>query len=102
MSDSSIVKKDGYVLVKFNIRTNYDTWEYLEYKGPESQNEGGKIESDSNGTPLNWPAKGTTALTPSQTITLPNGKTAEVPIGVVGIFETDFRSSNDYETEGTH
>lgn len=102
MSDSSIVKKDGYVLVKFNIRTNYDTWEYLEYKGPESQNEGGKIESDSNGTPLNWPAKGSTALTPSQTITLPNGKTAEVPIGVVGIFETDFRSSNDYETEGTH
>lgn len=100
--DSSIVKKDGYILVKFNIRTNYDTWEYLEYKGPESQNEGGKIETDSNGTPLNWPTKGTNTLTPSQNITLPNGKTAEVPIGVVGIFETDFRSSNDYETEGTH
>ena len=101
VKNPNLAKKDGYILVKFNIRTDYNEYEYLEYKGPESLNEG-TIEKDKNGTTLNWPPKGTTTLTPSHNITLPNGKTATVPIGVVGIFETDFRSSNDYETEGTH
>lgn len=101
VKNPNLAKKDGYILVKFNIRTDYNEYEYLEYKGPESLNEG-TIEKDKNGTILNWPPKGTTTLTPSHNITLPNGKTATVPIGVVGIFETDFRSSNDYETEGTH
>ena len=88
------------ILVKFNIRTNYDKWEYLEYKGPESLNEG-KAEL----TP-EWPGKivppGVTPLEPTTPTKLPNGKNADLPVGIVGIFETDYRSSNDYETEGTH
>lgn len=101
VNNPSLIKKDGYILVKFNIRTNYNEYEYLEYKGPESLAEG-VIEKDDNGTTLNWPSKGTTSTTPSHTIDLPNGKTANVPIGIVAIFETDYKSSNDYETEGTH
>lgn len=100
INNPNLIKKDGYILVKFNIRTNYDKWEYLEYKGPESLNEG-KAEL----TP-EWPGKivppGVTPLEPTTPTKLPNGKNADLPVGIVGIFETDYRSSNDYETEGTH
>lgn len=100
INNPNIIKKDGYILVKFNIRTSYDKWEYLEYKGPESLNEG-KAEL----TP-EWPGKvvtpGDTPLEPTTPTKLPNGKNADIPVGIVGIFETDYRSSNDYETEGTH
>lgn len=100
INNPNIIKKDGYILVKFNIRTSYDKWEYLEYKGPESLNEG-KAEL----TP-EWPGKvvtpGVTPLEPTTPTKLPNGKNADIPVGIVGIFETDYRSSNDYETEGTH
>ena len=100
INNPNLIKKDGYILVKFNIRTNYDKWEYLEYKGPESLNEG-KAEL----TP-EWPGKvvtpGVTPLEPTTPTKLPNGKNADIPVGIVGIFETDYRSSNDYETEGTH
>ncbi len=100
INNPNIIKKDGYILVKFNIRTNYNQWEYLEYKGPESLNEG-KAEL----TP-EWPGKivspGVTPLEPTTPTKLPNGENADIPVGIVGIFETDYRSSNDYETEGTH
>lgn len=99
INNPNIIKKNGYILVKFNIRTNYDNWEYLEYKGPESINEG-KAEL----TP-EWPGKVDTGVTPLEPTTpadLPNGKKADIPVGIVGIFETDYRSSNDYESEGTH
>lgn len=100
INNPNLIKKDGYILVKFNIRTNYNKWEYLEYKGPESLNEG-KAEL----TP-EWPGKvvtpGVTPLEPTTPTKLPNGKNADIPVGIVGIFETDYRSSNDYETEGTH
>ena len=83
----------GYILVKFNIVTRYKNsvgdWEYLEYMGPEALNESGSLVVD-------WTKGGT------QEITLPNGKSATVPVGTIAIYETDLRSSNDVETSGTH
>lgn len=84
----------GYILVKFNIVTRYKNtvgdWEYLEYMGPESINDKGELAVD-------WTDENAT-----QEITLPNGKTATVPFGVVAMYETDLRSSNDVENSGTH
>lgn len=88
---------DGYILVKFDIKTKYentiDNYDYLRYMGPEVLNEAGNNTGKLN---PDW-TKNTT-----QTITLPNGKTAKVPVGAVAIFDASLRSSNDSEIGGTH
>lgn len=92
--------KNGYIMVKFDIVSKYKmsedkNYDYLKYTGPESL-AGGEYEKDSNGKTLNW----TKELT--QTVTLPNGKEAELPIGTCVLFESDYANSKDVETVGTH
>lgn len=88
---------DGYILVKFDIKTKYqntvDNYDYLQYMGPEALNEAGNNTGKLN---PDW----TKNIT--QTITLPNGNTAKVPVGSVAIFDASLRSSNDAEVGGTH
>ena len=85
-------------LVKFDIITNYNEWDYLQYIGPESLNEPGELDKTPDGTPKDF-----TKNPPDfQPTTLPNGKPAIVPIGTIGIIETDLRAYSDFETEGTH
>jgi len=88
---------DGYILVKFDIKTKYQNssgnYDYLQYMGPEGINEAG----DNTGKLIiDW-TKNT-----YHPITLPNGKTAQVPVGSVAIFDASLRSSNDAEIGGTH
>ena len=88
---------DGYILVKFNIKTKYENqtgnYDYLQYMGPEALNEAG----EPTGTLIqDWTEGGT------QEIILPNGNKATVPIGSVAIYEANLRSSNDAEVAGTH
>ena len=97
MNNPDLAKTGGYVLVKFDIVTNYDEYPYLKYDGPESLSEGGEYIEDEDGVELDWDDGDT-----NHKITLPNGEPADVPIGTVGIFDVDLRSTNDYETEGTH
>ena len=73
-----------------NTSGNYD---YLQYMGPEAMNEAGNNTGE---LIVDWTKGGT------QPITLPNGNTAQVPIGSVAIFEAGIRSSNDAEVGGTH
>lgn len=85
--------KDGYILVKFEMKTIYKNiygeWEYLAYMGPEALNEGRWGSRISTGNP--------------QTVTLPNGRKITIPGGgAVAIYDSDLRSSNDIETSGTH
>lgn len=88
---------DGYILVKFDIKTKYQNtvgnYDYLQYMGPEALNEAGENLGILN---PDWTKNGT------QTITLPNGNTAKVPVGAVAIFDAALRSSNDAEVGGTH
>ncbi len=97
INNPDLAKTGGYVLVKFDIVTNYDEYPYLKYDGPESLSEGGEYIEDEDGVELDWDDGDT-----NHKITLPNGEPADVPIGTVGIFDVDLRSTNDYETEGTH
>lgn len=88
---------DGYIVVKFDIKTKYQNnsgnYDYLQYVGPEALNEAG----DNTGKLIvDWTKEG------NQTVILPNGNTAEVPVGSVAIFEASLRSSNDAEVGGTH
>lgn len=94
---NNLFLKDGYIVVKFNIKTKYQNltgnYDYLRYMGPEAMNEAG----DNTGELIvDWTKGGT------QTITLPNGNKATVPVGSVAIFDADLRSSNDAEVGGTH
>ena len=94
---NSVKKVDGYILVKMNIKTNYQNWPYLKYTGPEGLNENANIP-----TP-DW-EKTYDPSNPSnhQDITLPNGNPADVPNGTIIIYDSDLRSTNDAETSGTH
>lgn len=94
---NSVKKVDGYILVKMNIKTNYQSWSYLKYTGPEGLNENANIP-----TP-DW-EKTYDPSNPSnhQDITLPNGNPADVPNGTIIIYDSDLRSTNDAETSGTH
>lgn len=93
----SVKKKDGYILVKMNIKTNYETWEYLKYTGPEALNEG------SNTPTVDWEKSyDPNNSSNSEEVTLPNGKPAKVPNGTIIIYDSDLRSTNDAESTGTH
>ncbi|MBO5179239.1 MAG: hypothetical protein J6B87_02700 [Clostridia bacterium] len=85
LTDSNeIFLKNGYILVQFDVKTNYNTWEYLGYSKPKQNTQ--------------WQKENAT-----QTITLPNDK--EVTINGVGnfvLYEANVRASNDYEVGGTH
>ena len=94
-ANPDLFEDNGYILVKFDIVTNYNQYPYLKYMGPESLNEDG-TESGNLNPEKDWTKDGT------QEVTLPNGKPATVPVGTIGIYETDLRSSNDVETSGTH
>lgn len=88
---------DGYILVKFDIKTKYQNasgnYQYLQYMGPEAINDVGEntgiLKED-------WTRDS------MKTITLPNGKSAQVPVGTVAIYDASLRSSNDSESVGTH
>ena len=110
ISNPGLAKKEGYILVKFDLVGKYGIYDYLRYTGPESINETtkdntGEYEKDKNGKDMKWqdPTTGNPDSTsPTIPITLPNGKPAVVPDGTVMMFETDLRANSDYETEGTH
>lgn len=105
-----LAKKNGYILVKFDIIGKNGTEDYLRYTGPEAINEStgnntGEYDKDPNNEPKQWQDPDGTApngTNPNQPVTLPNGKSANVPDGTVLIFETDLRANNDYEVIGTH
>ena len=79
INNPEIAKKNGYILVKFDIIGKDNTENYLKYIGPKALNE-----------------------SPMEPAILPNGKPATVPDGTVLIFETDLKANNDYEVIGTH
>lgn len=85
LTDSNeIFLKDGYILVQFDVKSNYKDWEYLGYDKPNQNTQWQKEEA-------------------TQTIILPNDK--EVTINGIGnfvLYETDYKNSNDYEIGGTH
>lgn len=85
LSDSNeVFLKNGYILVQFEVETNYDTWEYLSYSKPNVNTQ--------------WQKENAT-----QTIILPNEK--EVAIeggGNFVLYEANIRANNDYEIGGTH
>ncbi len=90
----SVKKKDGYILVRMVIKSKFDSWDYLQYIGPEALNENGEVTSPN-------PKEDWTKPIIKQAI-LPNGKPANVPGGTIVIYDADLRSSNDYESAGTH
>ena len=107
----NLAKKNGYILVKFDIVGKNGTEDYLRYTGPEAINEGtkdntGEYPKDPNNEPKQWQDPDGSAPdgpnNPNQPIELPNGKDATVPDGTVIIFESDLRANNDYEVIGTH
>jgi len=89
--------KDGYILVKFDIKTKYQNttgnYDYLQYMGPEAINEAGETTGE---LIQDWTKDET------QTIILPNGNSAVVPVGSVALYEGNLRSSNDAEVGATH
>lgn len=109
LANSNIIKKDGYILVKFDIVGKSGEEEYLRYTGPESINEEtkdntGEYVKDEDGNEMKWqdPSGNNDPTSPTQDIDLPNGKPAIVPDGAAIIFDADLRANNDYESEGTH
>ena len=95
---NSVKKVDGYILVKMNIKTNYQNESYLKYTGPEGLNENANVPDP------DWEKGYDDPSNPSnhQDITLPNGNPAAVPNGTIIIYDSDLRSTNDAETSGTH
>lgn len=92
--------KNGYIMVKFDIASKYNEWEYLQYTGPESLADG-NYEKDSNEKTLDWTNYPSEKPT-TQTVSLPNGIKAELPIGTCVLFESDYANSKDVEGTGTH
>lgn len=109
LSTPDLIKKGGYILVKFDIVGKSGDEDYLRYTGPESINEEtndntGEYVKDEDENEMKWqdPTGNPDPTSPTQDITLPNGSTAIVPDGATIMFETDLRANNDYESEGTH
>ncbi len=76
--------KNGYIIVQFDIESNYQSWRYLSYDKPESNTQWEKENAQT-------------------TIALPNGKNITIPgNGTSIIYEANQRASNDYESSGTH
>ncbi len=85
VTDSNkVFLKNGYIVVQFEVETNYKTWQYLSYSKPDINTQWQKENAVSK-------------------ITLPNG--VETTINGVGnfvIYEANVRANNDYEIGGTH
>ena len=94
-----IAKKNGYILVKFDIVGKNGAEDYLRYTGPESITEPGKYE---DGKKWQDPSGNPDPINPNQPVQLPNEKPETIPDGIVIMFETDFKANNDYEVIGTH
>lgn len=81
---SSNFLKDGYIIVQFDIESNYQNWSYLSYSKPDSNTQ--------------WQKEGT-----STSVTLPNGNEITIPgTGTAIVYEANQRANNDYESSGTH
>ena len=104
LRNPNIAKKNGYILVKFDIVGKNGDEDYLRYTGPESITEPGQYTKDEDGKEQKWqdPQGNPDPTSPKQDIELPNGKPAIVPDGSVILFETDLKANNDYEVIGTH
>lgn len=85
VTDSNkIFLKNGYILVQFEVETNYKSWQYLSYSKPNINTQWQKENAVSK-------------------ITLPNGKKATINgVGNFVIYEASVRANNDYEIGGTH
>lgn len=105
MNNPNIAKKNGYILVKFDIVGKNSDDDYLRYTGPESITEPGQYDKNPDGSDKKWqdPETGEPdPVSPTQEIGLPNGKPGIVPDGIVILFETDMKANNDYEVIGSH
>ena len=102
ISNPNIAKKNGYILVKFDIVGKNGEEDYLKYTGPESITEPGSHDKDEDNEVQQWPNPSTPSGTPTQNIDLPNGNDGVVPDGIVILFETDMKANNDYEVIGSH
>ncbi len=103
LANPNIAKKNGYILIKFDLIAKDGNEDYLRYTGPESL--AGTYEKDDDGNEQKWqdPETGNPDPTsPNQTVELPNGNPGVVPDGIVILFETDLRANDDYEVVGTH
>ena len=97
MTNPNVIKKNGYILVKFDIVGKNGDEDYLRYTGPESIMEPGTYEDDKK-----WQDPDGDPNPSDQPVTLPNGKPEDIPDGTVILFETDWRANNDSEVIGTH
>ena len=99
MTNPNVIKKNGYILVKFDIVGKNGDEDYLRYTGPESIMEPGTFEDDRK-----WqdPSGNPDPTNPNQPVQLPNNKPGTIPDGTVILFETDWRANNDSEVIGTH
>jgi hypothetical protein len=105
MKNPNLIKKNGYILVKFDIVGKNGDEDYLRYTGPESIMEPGEYEKNPDGSDKQWQDPGPdnpNRPNPEQPVKLPNDKPGKVPDGTVILFETDWRANNDSEVIGTH
>ena len=105
VDNPNIAKKNGYILVKFDIVGKNGDEDYLRYTGPESITEPGQYDKNPDGSDNQWQDPGPDnpdRTNPEQPVKLPNDKPGEVPDGTVILFETDMRANDDYQGEGTH
>lgn len=103
LANPDIAKKNGYILIKFDIIGKDGDDDYLRYTGPESL--AGTYEKDEDGNEQKWqdPETGKPdSNSPNQKVDLPNGNPGVIPDGIVILFETDLRANDDYEVVGTH
>ena len=105
MKNPNLIKKNGYILVKFDIVGKNGDEDYLRYTGPESIMEPGEYEKNPDGSDKQWQDPGPDnpdRPNPEQPVKLPNDKPGTIPDGTVILFETDWRANNDSEVIGTH
>ena len=105
LRNPDVIKKNGYILVKFDIVGKSGDDDYLRYTGPESITEPGSYDKNPDGTDKKWqdPETGNPdTVSPNQQVKLPNEETGIIPDGITILFETDLKANNDYEVIGTH
>ena len=99
--NASAIKKNGYILVSFDITSKYNmttggrNYDYLNYKGPEARYK--KTESSEKAGLRKDPSKVPEfSFGETKTIRLENGKTATVPANAILMYESDLRAAQDY------
>ena len=101
-------KKNGYILVRFGLKTKFNEWDYLKYNGPDALNEG---DYNNRGPwvqivggqlkPIDYPQSNPTKTT-SEKVQLPNGQPGIVPKGTIIMYETDLKANVDSTEVGVH